>query len=237
MKIARASIFILLFLFIFSCGQTDGGQWEETTGEKAASLYLSESLPAGTLENQITLDVLGGMFRTDTSSSQNMFLSKSTQTTTELAPDISYEYSGMDGKGELVLSISGSGVEKEIKTGSSTYTTRTFSPLQLRFLFFNYAYLNPCLGEVRLTGEISCEITGEYKAGRFIGKSHCANGEGEKISYKVAGSVYEIGLDADLNIGGNIYSYSSYSYTGTITINNESKKIEDALQTVPSCSN
>ena len=237
MKIVRAYICILLFLLIFSCGHEDGGEWEAAPEEKSASVSLAADLSPSTIENQITLDVLGGIFRADNSAGQGMTISKTIQQATELSPDISYNYSGRDGKGDLTLNISGSGIEKKIVVGSNTYTTREFSPLNLQFLFFNYAFYNPCLGEVRLNGAILCAATGEYKAGRFIGTAHCASGDGENINYKTTSASYEISLDANLKIGGNIYSYGSYSYSGNVIINGETKKIEDVLQTTAACSN
>ena len=221
---------------------------------------LSKATLDPRIENYITFDVLGGVFRksmemeamvldggeeavpsaaklsihvlppkTETKDGQKSFLI-----------DAAYSFVGKNGSGKLVISTSGNGADEYISAELGP-KIRHFNPLRLRFLFFNYAFSNKCLGEVHLDGEIICDITGKYDstARKFLGNAHCANGPAEQpqtLLYITEMADYEIGMNANMIINGNPFNYGSYKNSGTITIDGVEKKIEELITAGDSCS-
>ncbi len=147
--------------------------------------------------------------------------------------DYANQYSGYEGEGKLALSVFGRGEEAD--------GIRHLSSMTLRFLFFDYAFNSPCLGLLYLDGEVRCEVAGDYSIEKqeFSGQAHCTNGPADEpipILYITPQKFYEVSIDANLQIDGNIYQYRSYRYEGDIMIDGEALKIEDLVEQGGSCS-
>lgn len=264
-------IYLLLPLFIISCGHSDGITTQnneenliklKTKFESVGEIQVNPEL----LKSYMTFDVLGGVFRKSSTATTNSIvleskgLSTNKEKTTgklsislpppvvaesttppeepepieseQIEIDYSNQYVGYEGEGKLVISALGAGEESD--------GIRHLSSLTLRFLFFNYAFNNPCLGNIYLDGEVQCEISGDYKIekGEFLGQAHCMHGPKDDpipILYITSQRFYEIGVDANLTIDGSIYQYKNYRYEGKITIDGENLKVEDLINS-GSCS-
>ena len=233
------------FLFLSSCGGSGGTPNITTQNLNTNNTVTSTEIDSNALKSYMTFDVLGGVFRKNSSATSAEIIDSESDTSvnkrietvnTEPQPfevDYSNQYVGSQGKGRMVISALGSGTELN--------DLRHFNALTLRFLFFNYAFNNPCVGSLSLDGELRCEITGDYKMGakEFSGEAHCVNGpKANPISvlYITPQKVHEIGVDATLKIKGDFHRYKSYSYEGKITIDGEDLTIEDLIGRGGSCS-
>lgn len=255
--------FLLLtacFLLV-SCGgalPSGGGDLAGQSLSESLETNVSKASLDPKMENYITFDVLGGIFR-KSMDIEAMVLDEAIETTSKSAAklsisvppppsgggkpfviDTAYSYVGKNGSGKLVISASGSGTD-EFTTADLSQKIRHFNPLKLRFLFFNFVFNNKCLGEVHVDGEIVCDITGQYDtaARKFLGNAHCANGSTEQpqtILYITEAANYDVEMNADLIINGNPFNYGSYKNTGIITIDGAEKKIEELIVEGSSCS-
>lgn len=259
----------LCFLFA-SCGGSI------PSDQAAVALNQTQSQSAGAasskapldpkIENYITFDFLGGVFRKSIEL-ENMILDGAGEPATSVGKlsanvlppqttsavtaettggqkpfviDTSYSFVGKNGSGKLVISASGSGTD-EYTNSDVSQKIQHFDPLKLHFLFFNYAFNNKCLGEVHMDGEIVCDISGKYDtaARKFLGNAHCANGpvdQPQTILYITESANYDVVIDADLIINGNPFNYGSYKNSGTISIDGIEKKIEELITGGYSCS-
>lgn len=204
------------------------------------------------INNIIAFDVLGGVFSLTSSdveasitnsknNSKNFSAGKSTSLSEPLNIDSSFAFVGSGGHGSLTLITTGT-AEKKLESSTTTPTVISyhFAPLNLRFLFFNYAYGNACIGMVRLDGEIDCTVEGDYDltTEKFIGKAVCQNGPSgspASIIYVAPNDNYSVGFHATLTINGSPYEYDSYTYGGTITIDGESHNVEALIADGLSC--
>lgn len=209
----------------------------------------------------MAFDVLGGVFRKNRTEADSMIVAKlslnvpppptvppqqpqePSSPTLQSSPfeiDHSNQYSGYEGKGRLVISALGSG-EELFPPNSPEPIVRHFTALTLRFIFHNYAFNNQCLGEMFLDGEVHCEITGDYEMEKeqFLGEAHCVHGPKSNpatLLYITPKKIYQLGIDANLHIDGDLYRYRSYQYEGKIFIDGEEHSIEDLLPRGGSCS-
>lgn len=208
--------------------------------------------PDPKIQNFIAFDSLGGIFRKTSDTAESLIsesdfessdVSKSSLNLAEsekIPIDASYSFRGKGASGRLTLVMEGSAQDQTVST-LALKSFRHYEPLNLRFLFFNYAFANPCLGTPHIDGEIRCEIVGDYdnETKKFKGKAHCQNGPIEKpvpFLYITRQRDYEISMDADLAIDGDAFSFDSYRYSGGITIDGETKKIEDLISGGATCS-
>lgn len=241
-----------------SCGDAlpSGGGY--LAGQSLSEANVSKGSLDPKMENYITFDMLGGIFR-KAMDMEAMVLDEVIETTSKsvaklsinVTPpsdgegkpfviDTAYSYVGKNGSGKLVISATGNGSD-EYTTADLSQKIRHFNPLKLRFLFFNFVFNNKCLGEVHVDGEIVCDITGKYDTAtrKFLGNSHCANGPAERpqtILYITEATHYDVEMNADLIINGNPFNYGSYKNSGTITIDGDEKKIEELIVEGSSCS-
>lgn len=248
-------------LLLVGCGH--GAEENLFTGEEEQTSISDHPK----LQNLITFDVLGGVFRSQTVAIQASIFndpladSKSIPSasgmTLNLKPpasqgtsetysepiqfDTSLSFSGLGGRGSLVLVATGTGTRLLKSEESDDIVAYHYEPLVLRFLFYKYAYSHPCLGTIRLDGEIHCVIEGDYdsRIGDFLGTAHCLNGpinNAMSLLYITEEANYEITYDATLQIDGNPFIFNSYTVTGDISIDGESMKIESLIGEGASCS-
>lgn len=203
------------------------------------------------IKNIITFDVLGGVFSLTSSDveaaitnskniSKNFSAGKSNSLSEPLNVDSSFAFVGSRGHGSLTLITTGTAEKKMESATNPAVVGYHFAPLNLRFLFFNYAYDNACLGIVRLDGEIDCTLEGDYDLTheKFIGKTVCQNGPAgspASIIYVAPNANYSVDFNATLSINGNPYQYSSYTYTGDITIDGKPYNVEALIADGLSC--
>ncbi|MDO8527758.1 MAG: hypothetical protein Q7T03_08735 [Deltaproteobacteria bacterium] len=256
MNIKIKNFLPVFLLFVTSCGSTSVSPSSNEKIQGPAPAVAAQSLNPK-IENYMTFDLLGGVFRKPETSNTGAMLFDFTElesnsvsagkTSINLSPnekmaatqessfvvDSSYTFIGKAGYGRLVISLSGSG--KDVSS------VRHYAPLKLRFLFYKYAFDNRCVGEIYLHGEIQCDVEGDYNLStqNFIGKAHCFNGpqtKPGKILYITRDHNYEIELDGGLTINGNPLLYRSYSYEGDIIIDGMKKQIEELIQDGDTCS-
>lgn len=218
----------------------------------------------------LTFDLLGGVFRKNQASSAAMYLDTESavaksistypstylpttnhqgntqETPTEspqqdgLVVDYSRQYVGFENKGRMSLSVFGEGQEIS-PTNDPEDIVRHFSQLILRFVFHDFAFNNPCLGVVKLKGEITCVVAGDYEvsAEQFLGEAHCQNGPLDNpapVIYKIPQKDFSAELNTHLTIDGDPYRYRSYSYEGLIVIDGEEFSVKDNIAKGASCS-
>lgn len=258
-------LLVTVFLFLQSCGGGSG----TGTGFDTPSNDISDKTATATsskvahpkINNLITFDILGGVFSltsaeveasifsdgamemTDAGkTSANLTPPPSNQTLSEsMTIDASYSFSGRGGHGGLTLIATGSGEKIYPSSTAAKPDLYRYSPMTLRFRFSRFAFDNACLGTIRLDGEITCTIEGDYHPSdqKFVGSAECINGPAEKpasIIYMAPDTNYSVALNAVLTIDGDPFQYESYKYEGEITIDGASKKIEDLIGKGLSCS-
>lgn len=245
---------ILPFLVLIGCGTTEN--YQQSFPQEALLGDNSNTSKSGNFFSMIAFDLVGGMFSTSSQVIEKSIItggelsplsSSKTHTaaidseTQDLAIDTSFSFQGSGGYGKLVLTASGSGTKTFQTSTSTTPKKYQFNPLTLRFLFFNYTYYHDCMGEIRLNGEISCKVSGSYNFYQktFSGKAICQNGFQEDQStllYSTDESNYEVALNSILEINGNPFSYSSYYYSGRITIDGVLHDIDDLMDSDQTCS-
>lgn len=246
-----------LMLTFLSCG---GEEQPSNSNIVNKTNNLDENSAIGPIDQNIkfymTFDILGGMFRKDEEPSNAITLAKglvtthpSGETPEETGPfpsepfqiDASKNYRGLNGEGLLTLSMLGEG-EEIFPSHDPQNIIRHFSALTLRFVFHDYAFNNPCLGKVKLKGELHCEIQGDYemKPKTFLGEAHCVDGPKENpkpILYRVPQKDFAVEVDSVLIIDGDPYRYRSYDYDGEIAIDGEKLPIKDLIHQGSSCKN
>lgn len=234
-------------LMIIGCGHES--KQNELAGMASEAEVTLEANP--NIKNLIAFDVLGGVFSLTSSdveaiitnsenSSKNFSTGKANSLSEPLNVDSSFSFIGKEGRGSLTLITSGKAEKKLDSSTTPTVIGYHFAPLNLRFLFFNYAYDNGCLGMVRLDGEIDCAVEGDYDltSGKLIGKAACNNGPAANpasIIYVAPDANYSVELNAVLTINGNPYMYKSYKYTGEIRIDGEPHNVETLIADGLSC--
>ncbi|MBI4223928.1 MAG: hypothetical protein HY609_03260 [Deltaproteobacteria bacterium] len=154
--------------------------------------------------------------------------------------DYSRQYVGFENKGRMTLSVFGEG-EEVFPPNNPENVVRHFSSLVLRFVFHDFAFNNPCLGPVKLKGEIACVVEGDYEVqtGEFLGEALCQNGPPDNpipVLYKVPQKDFVAELNARLAIDGDPYRFRSYVYDGVIVIDGEELSVKDNVWKGASCS-
>lgn len=248
---------VISFLFLAACGS--GGGVSVGTDSLNAQLTSFSAIADPKIENFITFDVLGGVFSFKASEVEAAIFSDQqnvnkglsvgklsenlvqpglqTSAATLSAPetiDASFSFSGKGGHGGLILIATGTNEKIYPSSTAAQPTLYRYKPLTLRFRFTNFAYDNACLGLVRLNGEITCTIEGDYTLSdkKFVGKALCSNGPADQpatLLYIAPNANYTVGLKATLTINGDPFSFDSYKYEGDITIDGASKKVEDLI--------
>lgn len=256
---------LLLFLMfsLFSCGGSQSVGENIENNNNISNLnenQASQPVINPNIKFYMTFDVLGGVFRKNNQAADSVTLANKSISVTHVPEeepqqsatppnhglvsepfeiDTSKRYNGLDGEGLLTLSIFGDG--EEIHPVNDTKdVVRHFSTLTLRFVFHDFTFNNPCLGKVKLKGEIHCEVQGDYEmqTENFLGEAHCTNGPKggpNPVLYKIPQRDYSIEFDAGLRIDGNPYQYRSYKYDGEITIDGETMLIQDSVTKGASC--
>lgn len=249
---------LFLQLFFSACGSEKGGQtqtFENTTPNAEVSL--------GQIEGNLTFDLLGGVFAKRSKEIENQIIGKGETNpeknvlyqTISTAPegdttdpleethfviDVGFNFNGKGGHGKMALSATGEGISYSEKSSEEPKILH-FSPLNLQFSFHNYAFDSTCVEDVKLDGIIDCKIEGDYEVdkNKFLGEAICQSAphnESIFIVYRTPFKDYWITFNATLKIDGNPYRYDSYSYTGDIIIDGESKKIESLVSQSGRCS-
>lgn len=245
-------------ILLVSCSGTEGTN--DTNGNPSQNnVTIGNPTVYGDVDPNInfymTFDLLGGVFRRpNQGSAASMQLntepgtvSKSSSATEPAAfqreaftVDYSRQYIGFENKGKMSLSVFGEG-EEVFPPNDPESVVRHFNPLTLRFVFHDFAFNNPCIGVVRLKGEIACTVEGDYdmQTEEFLGEAFCQNGPLDNrlpVLYKVPQREYSVEMDVQLMIDGNPYRYRSYSYDGAMTIDGEELSVKDNIWKGASCS-
>lgn len=257
-RVESKTFFLVLALLFFcwSCGPSSIGVDENnnSSGDELSQNISAVDDPK--IESHIAFDVLGGVFRAPSDDSKTIAFDSETnsqnpkdavaKTSVNFSPsviDSSYLFSGKGGHGRLIISLEGSASDANPPAivADTKETIRHYSPLNIRFLFFKYAFENRCLGTVYLHGEIHCEVEGDYTLHQqiFRGTAHCFHGpkeESKPILYITDHHNYEVELNAHLAIDGNPFVYQSYTYEGVILIDGKQRIIEGLVAESGSCS-
>ena len=250
-KFFRFVASLLSILLLVACGTS-----EDYQKSNLQSNLIGDNSPtqnSGSILSMIAFDLVGGMFSTNSQTIKNSVLSDGDSTPLSVgkviaseksikavAIDTSFSFSGAGGNGKLTLIANGNAEKIFESETSPTPQSYQFRNLNLRFLFFNYTYYHDCLGKIRVDGEISCKIIGDYnlRNENFVGKALCRNGYQEDRStllYMSDEANYEVSLETLLEIEGNPFNFSSYYYSGQITIDGVINEIETLLSANNTC--
>jgi len=235
--------------YSYACGDSLSTDWAGTTytSQAAGGVATEEEAPTkfqGSIASLIANDLSGGMF-VDSSAVEadvdeaEINSSKASLNvpieTREFTVDRSYLYVGKNGEGRFTLSAYGNGEDRESTTDTTQSRIYDYESLTLRLLFDRYHFLNECLGDVYLHGEIRCEVEGTYTLNNkfFRGTSDCINGpkeEPKNILYIANEETHEVALNLHIDIQGDPFNTGSFVFTGNFVIDGETKSIEELDQ-------
>lgn len=250
-------IAILICLHLISaCGGTESSGDFITEGGK-----ISGSIDFSKMAGLITFDVMGGVFRASTvdfeatvlenddSDAKNKILtsknslsgSHRTGNVETLDYNVGFHFSGAQGKGALVVTATGQGERTYESDTSDVVNNEKYFPLNLTFRFVDYQFYNPCIGFIRLDGAIVCKIEGSYnwKSKNMVVTANCRNGpdgDNRSLLYMASEANYEIAFDSKIRINGSPFQYSSYQYSGDISIDGQKSAISPLADSGKSCS-
>ena len=242
----------LVFLSIISCGcgsKEPDFQVQPLPNPSLSSIEptsnpdgSAQTVPSN-IASLIANDLLGGVFTSGndvkgmTLTEPNATNGKAVSNTTDTRGfniDTSVTFNGAEGSGKFVLSALGSG-EENLKTHIQKYTDLT-----LRFIFHQYLFVNNCLGNVYLHGEISCHIAGQYDPATdsFAGSADCQNGPKDSpnyILYITEADDHVVALNVRAEIHGPPLISSSYNFEGSVNVDGSTQSLADLKKDFAQC--